>query len=326
MSVRLTINDADVSYSLENEKTLGEIVHGIRTWLAAAGFVITDLRADGRDLLEPDASWGAARVDTVAALRVTAAHTGDMKVAHWRTVDRWLGMLDEEVGRPPGAAIPKPDILDPLEQLLEGLSQTMEGLAANPFLPPGSDAGKRFAARFTGQKAATVRSWNSEEKREAVDLIRQLRSAVQVRIEDATHPRESLSRCAALIGSCMSELKEVSLLLQTGRDRPAMEIVIRFADSVQSLMDILPFLDPDAERARLLAELTPVLRELVAAFDSRDSVLIGDLLEYEVAPRMERIAPLLEKAEIRGVPRREIRGVPRREIRGVPRRETPGAR
>jgi hypothetical protein len=96
----------------------------------------------------------------------------------------------------------------------------------------------------------------------------------------------------------MDDLKEVSLLLQTGRDKPAMEIVISFADNVQSLMDILPFLAPDPERARLLAELTPVLRELVAAFDSRDTVLIGDLLEYEIAPRMERIAPLLEKSDI----------------------------
>ena len=44
----------------------------------------------------------------------------------------------------------------------------------------------------------------------------------------------------------------------------------------------------------MITELTPVLRELVAAFDAKDSVLIGDLLEYEVAPRVERLMPLLE--------------------------------
>ena len=67
--VRLTINDEDVSYSLENEKTLGEVVHGIRAWLAAAGFVITALRADDRDLLQqPDVSWGSERVDAVSTL------------------------------------------------------------------------------------------------------------------------------------------------------------------------------------------------------------------------------------------------------------------
>jgi hypothetical protein len=297
--VRLTINDEEVSYSLENERTLGEVVNGIRTWLAAAGFVITDLRADDRDLLQSkDVSWGGARVDAISSLVVTATHTGDMKIAHWRTVDRWLAMLEEELMRAPLETPPNTGSPDPLEELLEGLPQTLEGIAANPFLPPASDAGKRFAATFAGLAAPSVRSWGTEERREAVGLIQRLRSLVQARIDDAAHPLQSLSRCAGLLRGCMAELKEVSLLLQTGRDKPAMEIVIRFTDIVQSLMDVLPFLAPDPERARLLSELTPVLRELVAAFGSRDSVLIGDLLEYEVAPRMEKIAPLLDRAGI----------------------------
>ena len=297
--MRLTINDEDISYSLENEKTLGEIVHGIRAWLAAAGFIITGLRADDRDLLQsPDGSWGVVGVDTVRSLGVTATHTGDMKIAHWRMVDRWLAMLEEEVGRSTTGTLPGKGSADPLEELLEGLPQTLEGLAANPFLPPGSDAGKRFEAAFTGQAATAVRSWSPETRTEAVGVIQRLRSLVQARIDDAAHPRESLSRCAGLLRGSMAELREVSVLLQTGRDKPAMDIVIRFTDIVQSLMDILPFLAPDPERARLLSELTPVLQELVAAFGSRDSVLIGDLLEYEVAPRVEKITPLLERAGI----------------------------
>jgi hypothetical protein len=75
-----------------------------------------------------------------------------------------------------------------------------------------------------------------------------------------------------------------------------MEIVIGFADTVQALLALVPFLAPDPERGKLLAEFTPVLRELVAAFGAKDSVLIGDLLEYEITPRMQRLAPLLEKA------------------------------
>ena len=131
---------------------------------------------------------------------------------------------------------------------------------------------------------------------------------MQARLEEAEHPGDALASRVGLLRGCLGELKEVSVLLQTGRDKPAMEIVIRFTDVVQSLMDLLPFLPPDAERARILVELTPILRELVAAFGSRDSVLIGDLLEYEVAPRMEKIAPLLEKAEI---PPTEAEGLPK---------------
>jgi hypothetical protein len=88
----------------------------------------------------------------------------------------------------------------------------------------------------------------------------------------------------------------VSAHLQTGRDKDAMDIVVAFADAVQSLLAMVPFLSPDPERGRLLAELTPVLREVVAAFGARDSVLIGDLLEYEVAPRLARLAPSLEQS------------------------------
>ena len=95
--MRLTINNENVSYSLEQERTLGEVVHGVSSWLGAAGFVIMGLNADGRDLLQsPAGTWGSTSVDGIATLAVSATHTGDMKIAHWRTVDRWLGMLDRK--------------------------------------------------------------------------------------------------------------------------------------------------------------------------------------------------------------------------------------
>ena len=144
--------------------------------------------------------------------------------------------------------------------------------------------------------AAAVRSWPPGRLREGTLMIESLGAQVERRIDDATRPLAALPRCAAGLRGSLAKLPEVSVLLQTGRDKAAMEIVVGFADVVQSIMDLLPFLPPDPERARLMSELNPVLRDLVAAFDARDSVLIGDLLEYEIAPRMERIAPLLEGA------------------------------
>ena len=121
-----------------------------------------------------------------------------------------------------------------------------------------------------------------------------MRAALDSRIADATHPKEALARCASRIRSLLGSLTEVSVLLQTGRDKAAMDIVIGFSDAVQELLDLMPFLSPNAERGRLIGELTPFLRDLVSAFDVKDTVMIGDLLEYEISPRMERLAPLLE--------------------------------
>jgi hypothetical protein len=295
--VRLTINGETVSYELERERSLAEAVDGVRAWLAASDCTVTGLSADGRDLLaEPREAWGAAEIASVGLLEVSAERVADMRLALWRTVGAWLSMVQAELASEGSEP-------DPLSDLLSGLPQTLEGLAASPFLPPGAEAGRRFAALWTGvpedggAAAAQVRAWPADRLRGAAALVGELREALRRRIGEAESPREPLARRAQALRERVAGLREVSVLLQTGRDKAAMEVLIGFTDAVQSLMDILPFCPPDPARARLFAELTPVLRELVGAFDSRDSVLIGDLLEYEVAPRVERIMPLLEGAQ-----------------------------
>jgi hypothetical protein len=293
--VRLSINDEKVSYSLEHERTLGEVVHGIRSWLASAGFVITELEADGENLLTASGTeWGTRGVEAVSDLTVRATHTGDIRIAHWKVAEQWLAMLGDALDGLNAA--PAADGQDPLEELLEDLQRTVGGFEVNPFAPTGSEDVQRFRQVFDGAQGAQIRSWSAENRRETAKLVRRVQGLVKGRLEDAAHPQEVLARRAGQLRGSMGELKEVSLLLQTGRDRPAMEAIIRFADVAQSIMDVLPFLPPDLERSRLVVELTPVLKELVGAFDSRDSVLIGDLLEYEVAPRLEKLAPLLGSA------------------------------
>jgi hypothetical protein len=315
--VRLTINDDQISYSLEHEKTLGEVVQGIRQWLAAAGFHVTQMRADNRDLIhEEPRDWSAMAVDSVGQLSVQAHHTGDMRIEHWQTVQTWLVMLAREMadastqnmpprgmppgGMPPGAAAEAAAAIkaasEPLQELLANLPETIAGFKANPFLPRTSNASERFSALFSGQPAAGIRSWPAERLREASMVIDEIRVSLASRIADATHPQDALRRSALRIRTLLGSLSEVSVLLQTGRDKAAMEIVIGFSDAVQELLDLMPFLPPDADRGRLIGELTPFLRELVSAFDMKDTVMIGDLLEYEISPRMERLAPLLEGA------------------------------
>ena len=42
-------------------------------------------------------------------------------------------------------------------------------------------------------------------------------------------------------------------------------------------------------------ELNSVLKELIDAFHINDSVLIGDLLEYEIAPRLEGLIQFIKR-------------------------------
>ncbi len=113
----------------------------------------------------------------------------------------------------------------------------------------------------------------------------------------ATSSLQGLQACAASLEEVEQRLVEVPLLLQTGRDRQAMEAVILLSDRLRELIRALTALrlagrlDPAATIAgegllTFTGGLNDVLRELQTSFENRDSVLIGDLLEYEVAPRL----------------------------------------
>jgi hypothetical protein len=283
--VNLKINGEPVDFSLEKEKTLAEVMQGIQAWLGSAGFAISSVLADGQELLSMNPGiWADTPVDSVREIEIQALHTADMKVEHWQTLDVWLGMLADEV-KAPGPV---------LEELLENLPETVEGMKKNPFLPSGADAMDRFERTFQGQGTAEIRRLSPEQRQEVAALIQTMRAELSRRIEDAAQPRAALSRCMTDLRARVGQLPEVSVLLQTGKDKAAMETVIGFTDTVQSVLALVPFLPPDPERGRMIAELTPVLRDLAAAFDAKDSVLIGDLLEYEVAPRVTRLMPLLE--------------------------------
>jgi hypothetical protein len=288
--VRLTLNGEAVDFTLQDERTLGDVVRGVQAWLDASGFQLTALAADGTDLLAaPAPSWAGRSVDGVAELAVIAAHTGAMRVEHWQTLGEWLRLVGGELG---GTAADG----DLLEELLRGLPDTLASFGANPFLPRGSDLGRRFQELFAGATAATVRQWPAARRAEARGILEGLAAALQARLADAVDPETAARRIAERLRSLQPGLGEVSVQFQTGRDRQGMQAVLEFIDAAQALVDLLPFLPPDAERGRLVTELTPVLRQLAEAFDAKDAILVGDLLEYEIAPRMERIIPLVGNA------------------------------
>jgi hypothetical protein len=76
-----------------------------------------------------------------------------------------------------------------------------------------------------------------------------------------------------------------------------MEAVVRFSELCQRLLGLLGRLGVPAVGGQAPREffeaLNRVLQELVSAFQARDTVLIGDLLEYEVAPRLRQLQAVL---------------------------------
>jgi hypothetical protein len=116
-----------------------------------------------------------------------------------------------------------------------------------------------------------------------------------------------MRKTATLFRSQADELKELPVLLQTGKDERAMKAVLFFIEIFNKVIRIVPELEHeglDTDKLSIDGETIPqfynsfneVLRKLSTAFENKDSVLIGDLAEYEVAPRMAGFFATMEEA------------------------------
>ena len=101
------------------------------------------------------------------------------------------------------------------------------------------------------------------------------------------------------------ELKLLPAKFQSGKDREANCIITALADLIDSICHTasLSALFPqkfgtvtiDGKNfAGFFADFSPVLKDFEQAIDSKDTVLLGDLAEYEISPRLESLAAALE--------------------------------
>lgn len=101
------------------------------------------------------------------------------------------------------------------------------------------------------------------------------------------------------------KIKDIPVQLQSGKDREASMLIATLAEfigklfSTARLTDYFPDdfseLRKDNALGKFFEEITPVLNDLQQAMEAKDTVLIGDLAEYEISPRLEEVAERLSK-------------------------------
>lgn len=130
------------------------------------------------------------------------------------------------------------------------------------------------------------------------------------RLAEIEDPAEEMRKAAILYRSQAADLAELPVLLQTGKDERAMRVVLLFIETFNKVIRLIPELrrqgfDTEALRVEgaplpeFYSSFNEILRSLSRAFEDKDAVQIGDLAEYEVAPRMASFFSAIEEALLR---------------------------
>jgi hypothetical protein len=264
--MNITIDGKTADIALENETTLGEVLRGIGEWLAGAGYSLSGLRING-EALGADALAGSfdLALDSIETLDI---ETSGLPVL----MAEALLALRETIGDYENA---------PFEE-----RQGIEGRWA------ASPAASFLAERIPDLAGFAALTFQGEGPAPAV-----LASLTDERLRELRDPLPEVEGLEEAVESTARRLEDLPLDLQTGKDSRAAETVRLFSTVTEKLFRIYSLLKLEGFGfAAALVDGMPfgafvddfgaALKELLAAYEAKDAVLVGDLAEYELAPRL----------------------------------------
>ncbi len=290
----ITMNGDPFDVTIENEKTLNELLSGLNEWLDKSGYIITDIVKDDINLSLYKEDWGNTLLDTIEKLDIKASSEFDKYISDLQTLYQYITLVQDSV-------------INNNKTLTEDL------LSELPFIKNSMDfifAKNHPTLDKTQQLHQLLTNFDKENNnQELIILLKDFTSILQNRIQEVSSPFTSLLKTAEKLKELIPAITDVAVMLQTGDDRQAINSVLKFIEFSEKLIRIFPFLKElgysDITQISINEEsfndfytgFNGILKELVEAFNINDSILIGDLMEYEIVPMVNKLLKYLNLIE-----------------------------
>jgi hypothetical protein len=297
--MQITVNGAPLALEMKDGGSLGEALAGADDLLDKAGSVIVSLKVDGEEV---DAEGYARFADMLAAsvgrVEIRAEDAAAIRV---RAIETLMELL----------AIAKRSAEDTAAEDTAAEDTAAEDRSPGdwPGLRTGaSDIRDAFAGLFSADELSFVqlfadllnRAGDEPDRATRIEVSAQsdrLATIFSERLSEFLSPAGEMLKAAALFDAQAPELAELPVLLQTGREDQAMKAVLYFIEVFNKVIRVFPELrrsgidtgSISVEGSAIpdfFGSINEILREFTEAFEHKDVVLIGDLAEYEILPRM----------------------------------------
>ena len=264
---------------------MGDVLAGLESWLSGSGCRISGVTINGETAT-------SSSLDEAFVRDLQGIETLDIIVSSWTdlALQAYLSLREDCV--------------------LYGHSSFDERAAIrSQWEQDGSSPSA--AARFLKEEAGDFydlaqRSFRGEGL-SSEDLV----LLIDERLRELENPQEEILNTETLITGIAQRLEDLPLDIQTGKDSRAAETVQLFSRIGEKLFRLLNLMrlqglpienfTVDGMPVRdFIEDFGAALRELTSAYENRDAVLVGDLAEYELAPRLLKFFSGLKGGEGNG--------------------------
>jgi hypothetical protein len=293
--VDILVNGEPLALDMAGSGSLGDALATVDELLETAGKIIVDLKIDGKGLDPADfPRLKDNPLSSFAKVEIGAESLSAIKIKALSTLLELLALSGEAAAAESSADWPA------LASGLGELAEAFSGLFSSDELSFVQGMAALVAKTVDGAPDSALRAEVAAQAERMTILFKE-------RLAEMERPEEELRKASALYAGLAAELRDVPVLLQTGKDERAMKAVLVFIEIFNKVIRIVPELGRtgldtasikvgDEELPAFYTTFNDVLRRLSSAFEDRDSVLIGDLAEYEVAPRMDAFLAAIEGA------------------------------
>ena len=272
--MNIVINDKPADITLDTEKTLGDVLSGIEQWISPLGNRIQGISVNGKVISE-DLLPNAFTQD------IREIEELDIVVSSWRELA--------------------------VEALIH-LKETCESYWNAPFLEReniGVSWGNSAAARFLQSDIPDLYNLAVLGLSGVGLSIPDLAILIEERLRELLNTWMEIGLSDTQVKTIAQRMEELPLDLQTGKDERAAETIQHFARIGEKLFRIFSILKSDGisldsftiddlPGPAFVDEFNAALKELSMAYENRDTVLVGDLAEYELAPRLMKFFAALK--------------------------------
>ncbi|MDR0707639.1 MAG: hypothetical protein LBF60_07170 [Treponema sp.] len=274
--MEILINGQDAGIILENEKTIGDLLAGIENWLDGTGSRISGVILDAEPVQVEDIPAAFEReLSGFQSVNIRISSLRDFAIEALMSAKSALEASE-----------------DASFEEKRMIRADFESSAAANFLKEQlGDIAKSVDASLAGEGLSPTG---------ALKLLEE-------RVREFEDPKREIINCSVLVSEIVSRLEDLPLDLQTGKDKRALETTRLFSHITEKLLRLLSLLkqtglEIDAiaidsvPLTRFIDDFTNALNELLAAYEAKDTVLTGDLSEYEMAPRLVSFYSTLKDA------------------------------
>jgi hypothetical protein len=281
--VNILINNENIDFTLDKEKNALDVYRGIAAWLESQDYYISEISLDGREIfIQNKDTLKDYAVDSVSRLEITALDRLQMTYRDLDTVRSYFRLYAQALKEKNG-------------MVMEDLGNQYSHIRTNlpDLLMMNNYVFDTTLNRLMDDSGILKGNSSSESEEELLNEWSRVDTLIEGRMGEISRPADEGFKTSLTLKRLVPRIEDVSLLFQSGKDREALDIIIVLTELLSKSVRILTQLSDSGTELNLpgdfIVGLNGILSELAEAIDSGDTILTGDLAEYEIIPKIETL-------------------------------------